>query len=77
MPFLRQRLPYIPTFDLRRHRHCKYQKDGANAWPRSILAEMFNGGRGGSMHIDPIGVNRRSGTAASVLLLTLGMLEIG
>lgn len=37
----------IPRFDLKQHWHRKYARDGANAWLRSIVAELFGdaGGR--------------------------------
>lgn len=31
----------MPPFDLKQHWHRQYAKDGANAWLRAILAEMF------------------------------------
>lgn len=31
----------VPPFDLKQHWHRKYARDGANAWLRAILAEMF------------------------------------
>ena len=32
----------IQRFDLKQHWHRKYAKDGANAWLRSVLAELFS-----------------------------------
>jgi len=31
----------IPRFDLKQHWHRKFAKDGANAWLRSVVAELF------------------------------------
>lgn len=31
----------IPGFDLKQHWHRKYAKDGANAWLRAMLAQLF------------------------------------
>jgi DNA-binding transcriptional LysR family regulator len=36
----------IPAFDLKQHWHRKYAKDGANAWLRGVVAQLFgDGGR--------------------------------
>jgi DNA-binding transcriptional LysR family regulator len=34
----------IPPFDLKQHWHRKYHKDGAHAWLRAIVAEIFSDG---------------------------------
>jgi hypothetical protein len=31
----------IPPFDLKQHWHRKYHKDGAGAWLRALLVELF------------------------------------
>ncbi|KGF80197.1 hypothetical protein IA69_19545 [Massilia sp. JS1662] len=31
----------IPKFDLERHWHRKFHKDGANMWIRAIVAKLF------------------------------------
>lgn len=31
----------VPPSELKQHWHRKYASDGANAWLRAILAEMF------------------------------------
>ncbi|MES2260013.1 MAG: LysR family transcriptional regulator [Pseudomonadota bacterium] len=33
----------IPRFDLKQHWHRKFAKDGANAWLRAVVAELFGG----------------------------------
>jgi DNA-binding transcriptional LysR family regulator len=32
----------IPSFDLKQHWHRKYAKDGANAWLRGLIAQIFS-----------------------------------
>jgi hypothetical protein len=31
----------VPGFDLKQHWHRKYAKDGANAWLRASMAQIF------------------------------------
>ncbi|MEO5932637.1 MAG: hypothetical protein ABIQ08_03670 [Duganella sp.] len=31
----------IPRFDLKQYWHRKFAKDGANAWLRSVIVELF------------------------------------